>query len=194
MRSRTRVSSHVHIPSGLITAGLVLLLLVLAGCSGSGDPGSSTSRTTSSTSGSPQTLEGEVGQELDAGGVKLVVTGLSAVTRPLLPVSVAQPNSAPSALGSGNAFYQVWAKVENAGEQVVRVDPRDFVLTYDKKTYLPDLSRSGPDTLSLIMTGSVDLLLTYQLPEGAEPELLYRPTWFAGRIVVKGRLKPAGVI
>jgi hypothetical protein len=193
VHSHHRAGFRGAVLSGLLVIGAVALILAPAGCS-RGTGTTTSGRVTSTTAGSSQTVEGEVGKALDVGGVKVEVTGLASVAQPLFPATLADPDGLPLPLAAGRVFYQAWVKVENKGDQVVRVDPRDFVLTYERKTYLPDLRRSGPDVRSLIMTASTDLILTFEVPEGAKPDLLYRPSWYGGRVLVKGEMKPAGMI
>ena len=191
---RNRATAHRSLVAGALVAGLLVVALGLTGCSSGGDKGTTTSKgSTSVTGGGTAALEGQVGKPLAVGAVKITVTGLSAVAKPLLSRLAADPDAIPLSPGAGGVFYQAWVRIQNGGKTVVHVDPRDFSLTYGGKTYFPDLARSGPPAASLIPTSSLELILTFQVPDGARPDLLYRPPWYGGRIVVKGQYKPLGV-
>lgn len=194
MQHRNRATAHMSLVVSALAAGLLVMVLGLAACSSGGGKGTTTSKdSTSVTGGGTAALEGQVGKPLAVGAVKLTVTGLSAVAKPLLPRLVADPDAIPVSAGTGGVFYQAWVRVQNGGKAVVHVDPRDFSLTYGGKTYFPDLARSGPPAASLIPTSSLELILTFRVPAGVKPDLLYRPPWYGGRIVVKGQKKPLGV-
>ena len=198
VQHRNRASARMSLVVSVLAAGLLVIALGLTGCSNGGGKGTitskdSTSGTGSGTAGGTATIEGQVGKPLAVGGVKIAVTGLSAVAKPLLPRQVADPETIPVPLGTGGVFYQAWVRVQNGGKTVTRVDPRDFSLTYGGKSYFPDLARSGPPATSLIPTSSLELILIFQVPAGAKPDLLYRPPWYGGKIVIKGQKKPAGV-
>jgi hypothetical protein len=191
---RNRATAHRSLVAGALVAGLLVFVLGLTGCSTGGGNGTTTSKgSTSITGGGTAALEGQVGKPLAVGAVKLTVTALSAVAKPLLPRLVADPGAIPLSSGAGGVFYQAWVRVQNGGKTVVHVDPRDFSLTYGGKTYFPDLARSGPPAASLIPTSSLEIILTFRVPAGVKPDLLYRPPWYGGRIVVKGEKKPLGV-
>jgi hypothetical protein len=183
------------IGSFVLTGALVIALLAgltMGGCSGGKSPGTGGS-TTSTTAGKGTSLHGVVGQQLDVGPVKLLVAALAPVTVPLSPKVVAAPSVTPPQLGSGRSFFQAWVSVRNSGTTGVRIDPQDFTLVNDKRAYSVDLTRSGPPALSLLPGGTVDLILTFEAPSGAAPELVYRPNWYSGTVIVKGRLKPTPV-
>lgn len=194
VQHRSRATAHISLVVGALAAGLLVIVLGLTGCTSGGGKGTTTSKgSTTSTGGGTATLEGQVGKVLAVGAVKITVTGLSAVAKPLLPRQVADPDAIPVSPGTGGVFYQAWVKVQNGGKSVVRVDPRDFSLAYGGKMYFPDLARSGPQAASLIPTSSLEIILTFQVPAAAKPDLLYRPPWYGGRIVIKGQKKPVGV-
>lgn len=198
MEHRNRATAHMTLVAGALAAGLLVMVLGLSGCSCGGGKGSTTSKgstgSTSNPSGGTATLEGQVGKPLAVGAVKITVTGLSAVAKPLLPRQVADSEAIPVSPGRGAVFYQAWVRVQNGGESVIRVDPRDFSLTSGGKTYPPHLARSGPPAASLIPTSSLELILTFQVPAGVKPDLQYRPPWYGGKIVIKGQRKPIGVV
>lgn len=192
---RSHATAHISPATAALAAGLLVIVLALAACSNGGGEGTTTSKSsTSSTGGGTAAMEGQVGKALAVGAVKITATGLSAVSKPLLPRRTADPEAIPVSPGAGGVFYQAWVRIQNGGESVVRVDPRDFSLTSGGKTYFPDLARSGPPATSLIPTSSLELILTFQVPSGAKPDLLYRPPWYGGRIVIKGQNKPSGVV
>jgi hypothetical protein len=195
VQHRSGATAHRSLVAGALAAGLLVIVLGLTGCSSGGGKGTTTSSkgSTASTTIGTAALEGQVGKALAVGAVKITVTGLAAVSRPLLPRQVADLDAIPVSPGTGGVFYQAWVKIQNGGKSVVRVDPRDFSLTYGGKIYYPDVARSGPPAASLIPTASLELILTFQVPAATRPDLLYRPNWYGGRIVIKGQKKPAGV-
>jgi hypothetical protein len=190
------VIRHASRSTFMWAGALVIVLLIVqtvGGCSGGKSPGTGGS-TTSTTAGKGTSLQGVVGQELDVGPVKLLVAALAPVAVPLSPTVVMEPTLTPSQLGPGQSFFQTWVSVRNSGTLAVRIDPRDFTLVNDKRGYSVDPTRSGPPGLSLLPGGSVDLILTFELPSGAVPELVYRPTWYPGTVIVKGQMKPTPVV
>ena len=130
MQHRNRATAHMTLVAGALAAGLLVIVLGLTGCSCGGGKGTTTSKgstgSTSNVGSGTATLEGQVGKPLAVGAVKITVTGLSAVAKPLLPRQVADPDAIPVSPGTGVVFYQAWVRVQNGGKSVVRVDPRDF--------------------------------------------------------------------
>jgi len=96
-------------------------------------------------------------------------------------------------LAPGQTYYQAVVRIENAGTGTVRVDPRDFSAMVGRTRAALDPMRSGPVARTLLHGTSLELFLTYVVPEGAQPDLVFHPPWLNGTLVFKGQQKPAGV-
>ncbi len=164
---------------------------MLGGCGKGGEE--ATTITTGTAGGKPTTLELRVGEQATVGDVKVLVpvAMLTATpTRPMYPmasVSGVRP-------GQGETYYQAVVRVENAGSNAVRVDPHEFSAMLGRTAAPLDASRSGPAARTLLHGTSLEVILTYVVPEGTEPELVYHPHWLNGTLVFKGLQKPAGVL
>lgn len=177
----------------VVGAALVLLVfivvLVVSTCSGGSDPrGQGASRGDSGA----QQLDVAPGEVAAAGDVEVVVTALAPVDEPVLPDEVVDPGD-PPAPGDNQSFYQAFVQIKNGGEAPVRIDPRDFWLADGDKLVAVDGTRSGPPARSLLHGASINSILTFRARAGLAPQLVYRPGWFDGSVVVKGTLLPAGM-
>ncbi|GAB4258883.1 MAG: hypothetical protein Kow00122_16460 [Thermoleophilia bacterium] len=173
---------------------VLLLIVVLAerlACSGEG--GATTGGAGGPVMvGSSGVVEVALGEEAAFGSVRLVVTALAAVEKPVLPVAPA--GSGTALPGPGRNLYQALAVLRNGGAVPVRFDPNDFTLRVGDLRLPLDPGRSGPAASTLLPGTSLDLILTFVGPAGREPELEYAPRWSAARVVVKGQRKPAGMV
>lgn len=130
-----------------------------------------------------------VGETISAAGLNLVVTSLTPLAVPTGPRSPMAETPTRS-LGAGESYYQAFARAENKGEGVVRVDPGDFSLDADGVLTGPLPSLTGPSARSLLPGASFDLILTFVGPDGLEPRLVYRPKT-GGTVIIEGVLAPA---
>ena len=162
----------------------------LSGCSK--ENASSTTITTGTGSGGkPTTLEYGVGETAVAGDVKIMVPVLTLTAvpaRPLYPLS----SGAARVLAEGETYYQAIVRIENAGDATVRVDPADFSAMVGRSAAPMDRLRSGPSARTLLHGTSLEVILTYVVPEGSSPELVYHPPWLNGTMIFTGEQKPLG--
>ena len=96
--------------------------------------------------------------------------------------------------GPGETYYQAVVRIENAGQKPVRVDPRDFSAMVGRAFAPLDISRSGPEARTLLHGTSLELILTFVVPDGAEPDLVHHPSWLNGTLVFVGQQKPVGAL
>lgn len=173
---------------GAAAAAMTVLLL---GCGAGGQ--STTVSTGTNQGGKPARLEFHVGDVAAIGDVKIEVTTFMLTDHPALP-QYGLVDRGGLALAEGETYCQVFVKVQNQGANAVRVDPADFVLSAGARTARMDKVRTGPPAHSVLHGASLDLILTYVVPSGAEPDLVYRPSWFNGTLVFTGLEKPPGVV
>ena len=166
-----------------------IVALVVSRCSGSSDPG--TDGVSRGDAGAQQ-IAVAPGETATAGEVEVVVTALAPVDEPVRPDAVVDAGE-PPALGDGQSFYQAFVQVKNGGDAPVRIDPREFWLADGDKLVAVDGTRSGPPARSLLHGASINSILTFRARSGLAPQLVYRPGWFDGSVVVKGTLLPAGM-
>lgn len=133
-----------------------------------------------------------VGEPISAGDLTLVITSLNTVavpTGPRYPMAETPTRS----LRAGEAFYQAFARAENNGEGVVRVDPEDFSLDADGVLVGPEPSLTGPGARSLLQGASLDFIMTFVGPEGLDPRLVYRART-GGTVIIEGSVAPDGFV
>ncbi|OPZ77097.1 MAG: hypothetical protein BWY79_01313 [Actinobacteria bacterium ADurb.Bin444] len=177
----------------VVIASTVALSLtgIVAGC-GKG-AGGATTVTTGSTGGKPTTQRVRVGEQVAVGDVRVLVpvsTLTATPARPMYPVATVS-GVRP---GPGETYYQAVVRIENAGQKPVRVDPRDFSAMVGRASAPLDISRSGPEARTLLHGTSLELILTFVVPDGAEPDLVHHPSWLNGTLVFVGQQKPAGAL
>ncbi len=169
---------------------LLVLVIVLALTTCSGGSGSSGGAAARATAGEQLTVN--LGETAKIGKVDVAVTALGPVDEPVLPASVADAGDPPG-LGANQSFYQAFVRLKNGGDAPVRVDPADFWLADGRQLLPVDGSRSGPIARSLLHGATLNEIVTFRAPVGLKPELVYRPSWSARPLVVKGDLLPAGM-
>ena len=196
MQHRNRATAHMTLVAGALAAGLLVMVLGLAGCSGGGGKGTTTSKGSTAGTGSGTATLGGAGRKaagrgcrqddsdgpLGCGEAAAAVagggfgrhTGVAGQRRRLL-----------SGVGQGPERRQV------RGSMWIRAISRSRP---GARPILPTWRAPVPPAASLIPTSSLELILTFQVPAGVKPDLLYRPPWYGGRIVVKGQRKPIGVV
>ena len=121
----------------------------------------------------------------------ITVRSLEAAFQPVSPSQKLsdEPLVAPA---SGITFYQAYVRIENRGQAPLRIDPRDFFCRIDDTLSPLEPTRSGPIPRSIVFGTSLDLVLTFRGATGAEPTLIYNPTWYAGIISFSERAAGAG--
>lgn len=137
-------------------------------------------------------VKAAVGETVTLGGVKAAVTVFTPTNSPSLPPDPLYSGAAAPAL-VGETFYQAFVWIKNAGKVVVRVDPHDFDLVVDGGHVSLDPARSGPSARSLLPGASLNLIVTFRAPTGAEPELRWRPLGGGAAVRFTGRHKAAGM-
>ena len=170
---------------------LTLILVLVSGCGGA--PSSSVSVTTGRSAGeAPTALEHAVGDPLTLEDVSVLVTMWAPVAVPLRPMYPLATGSG-EAPGDGLVFYQAVVRISNGGQGTVWVDPADFSVVNGRQTGSVDPSWSGPAARTLLHGTSLDLMLTFTVPKGAEPRLVYHPRWLNGSVTFVGEQKPMGI-
>ncbi len=179
---RTRAAA-----AGALTLLLLALLVATAtGCFGKDDPASTQSGTV--TSGEVKAV---VGKSVTLGKAAVVVSSLAPTQQPALP-DVTMSRGGWPAPAEGEVYYQARVRVANAGKKPVRVDPWDFVLVSGDAVHSLEPGASGPPARSLLPGTSLSLILSYRVPAGTTPVLVYEPEWFPGSLRVTGERAPAG--
>lgn len=163
-------------------AVVMLLLLCLGGAVACGKSNSSGgSGSGQSSTGGSGNLQGGVGGPFHVGDAIITVKSLQAAFQPVSPAQKLS-DEALVAPASGVTFYQAYVRIENRGQYPLRVDAEDFVCRIGNTIATLELTRSGPAARSLIYGTSLDLVLTFRGPTGAEPTLIYNPPWHNGTI------------
>lgn len=173
-------------------AVLSIVAVVASGCGGK-TSGSTVVTTGAAATAKPVFLEFKVGEQATVGDIRILVpvsTLTSTPARPLYPMS----DVAEVKLGQGQTYYQAVVRVENAGTGTCQVDPRDFSAMVGRTRAAMDPIRSGPAARTLLHGTSLELILTFVVPEGAQPDLVYHPPWLNGTLVFKGQQKPVGAL
>lgn len=173
--------------------GMVLLLVVCAavaaGCGSSGTgTGSGPNASGASSSGN---LQGGVGSGVTVGDAVITVKSFQAAFQPVSPAQKLSDDAlvAPAA---GVTFYQAYVRIENRGQFPLRVDPEEFVCRIGNTLSLLEPTRSGPVARSIIYGTSIDLVLTFRGVAGAEPTLIYSPSWYSGIISFSANTQSQG--
>jgi hypothetical protein len=165
-------------------AGLALVIMlcavvaVLAASCGSGGTRAGSGSSGGSTSGN---LQGGIGSEVAVGGAVITVKSFEAAFQPVSPAQKLS-DEALVAPAAGVTFYQAYVRIENRGQAPLRVDPEDFLCRIGNTLSMLEPTRSGPAARSIIFGTSIDLVLTFRGVAGAEPTLVYNPTWYSGLI------------
>ena len=163
----------------LITALAVVLVPGIVACGGDDENGSPGAGASGSSSASNVT--GGIGSAVTVGDAVITVESLQAAFQPVAPPQRLS-DEALIAPASGITFYQAYVHIENRGQVPLRVDPEDFFCMVGNTVSTLEPTRSGPAARSIIFGTSLDLLLTFRGVAGAEPTLIYRPSWYGGVI------------
>lgn len=137
-------------------------------------------------------VKAAVGETISVGSAKVAVTVFTPTEHPTLPPDSLDSGVAAPA-GAGETFYQAFVWIKNAGKEVVRADPRDFDLVVGDGYVSLDPARSGPSTRSLLPGASLNVIVTFRAPTGAEPELRWRPLGGGVTVRFTGQRKAAGM-
>lgn len=137
-------------------------------------------------------MKAAVGETITLGGAQAAVTVFTPTDYPSLPPDPLYSGVA-APVGAGMTFYQAFVWIKNAGPEVVRADPHDFDLTLGDAHVSLDPARSGPSARSLLPGASLNLIVTFRVPVGAEPELRWRPFGGGETVRLTGRHTAAGM-
>ena len=141
--------------------------------------------------GVPGNLEGGIGSGVTVGDAVITVKSLQAAFQPVAPAQRLS-DEALVAPAAGVTFYQAYVRVENRGQFPLRIDAQDFVCRVGNTLSTLEPTRSGPVARSIIFGTSMDLVLTFRGVAGAEPTLVYSPTWYSGIISFSAQTQSQG--
>ncbi len=141
--------------------------------------------------GSQRNIEGGIRSPVTVGDAVITVNSLQAAFQPVAPAQRLS-DEALVAPAAGVTFYQAYVRVENRGVFPLRVDAEDFVCRIGNTLSMLEPTRSGPVARSLIFGTSLDLVLTFRGAAGAEPILMYSPSWYSGIISFSANAQSQG--
>jgi hypothetical protein len=179
---------------GLLVVGVVVLLGLVAlgvrlGCAG-GDGSASGDGGGSALSG--KEVQVKVGEPVKVGGAQVTVAAFTPTDRPVRPMYPIDA-SVPAPAGAGETFYQAFVHFESGAKGTFRYDPTDFDLLVGGTPVAEDPTYSGPVAQTLLPGATLDAVVSFRAPAGADVKLRYRPTGTGATVIFTGTRKPEGM-